>query len=369
MVGLPRAARLPVLGASLSVLGVPLLLNYRAQRAAEDEIEDAKRTEAERSAIERIAETILYYALMEKATDTRIEVEERGLNLYYLIEGEWRIQMKIPLYVWKPLRQQLTRYVRQGEFHAGYSNYPSWMGTATRLTNFRAQLTTSERGETLRLQFERAPINEEEVVIRTDKLPDVVCLSCKDLNLPDAVWCWNCGDPLSHQKKPSDDYSLFSALLLAGFSIAASSGWWSRRARSPILGAGALVAATPFALEKLDERKQRKTDRENERRGISFSCEAPAVHLANQILVRAIVEKTSEIRLRESGNVIVRYKSGEAWLQAAVLPAHVWLALRTALLDRARGTVSCQGRKYWLSAELDSDVSGETLELRIGEIS
>ena len=93
--------------------------------------------------------------------------------------------------------------------------------------------------------------------------------------------------------------------------------------------------------------------------------EAPAIRLADQILLRAIQEKLPAIRLQESGNVIVSYEIDEQWQQDKILPAYVWLTLRTDLLNRARSKVTCQGREYRFHAELNVDVGSETLVLRL----
>ena len=365
---LPRKMRLPVLGASLSVLLGPMLLDELKNRFAKNDSDDARNREGEKSPSARIAETILYYAWQDKATATRIEERGRGIRVCYQIENEWREQMKIPLYAWKPLRQQLLRYARQGEFNSGFSDYESWNRNPLKLTDFRAQLETDGQGETLRFHFESAPLEAATGAECFDDLPDVACLQCREENAPDAVLCWNCGANLSEQNSAHNNkYPILTAIMFAGFAVLSSSGWWSRRARFPVASAGALVFVAPFAFDKWDEREKRRRDDDYKKRGVTQMWEAPATRLANQILLRAIQEKLPAIRLQERGNVVVSVETDGQWRGGKSLPGWTWLTLRTELLRRAREKVTCQGREYRFQAELSVDVGGETLVLRFDE--
>lgn len=353
---LPRPLRLPVLGASLSVLGGPILRDKWREHFASDEPDDDTRMgAAKESDLVYNAQTVLLHALQGKATRTRIEEDGKSVRVKYEIEGEWREQMRVPFYIWKPLRQRLLSYARQGEFKPKTLD-EEWSRQMTmKLVEFRAQLEVNGEGETLELQFQSALPAEFEGDLSFNELPAVDCLRCKENNVPDAVWCWNCGAELKPRTEATDNTnSIFSALMLAGLAASASSGWWSRRARLPILGVGALVAAAPFALDKLEEKQDRERAEDDERRGIFHSWEAPVARISNQILLRAIKEPGTTIWLRENGNVVVSYQVGENWRQGAVLPAYVWLALRNDLLNRARGSVTCQGKKYFVRAKLNS---------------
>ena len=363
---LPRRMRLPVLGASASALFGPMLIDILKNRFAKDKTDDARNREGEKSPSVRIAETLLYYAWRDKATATRIEERGRGIRVSYQIENEWREQMKIPLYAWKPLRQQLLRYARQGEFKLESSEYESGNHRSSlKLTGFRAQLETDAQGETLQFQFESAPLEAATGALRFDDLPDVQCLQCREENAPDAVWCWNCGADLREQNSARDrKHSILSALFFVGFAVLSSSGWWPRRARFPVASAGALVFVAPFAFDKWDERAKRRREDDYEKRGVTQMWEAPAIGLVNDILLRAIQEKLPAIRLQNRGNVVVSYEIDEQRQQDKILPSWTWLTMRTDLLKRAREKVTCGGREYRFRSELNVDVSGETLVLR-----
>ncbi len=367
---LPRRMRLPVLGASASALFGPMLIDILKNRFAKDKTDDAINREGERSPSVRIAETILYYAWRDKAMTTRIEEKGRGIRVCYQIENEWREQMKIPLYVWKPLRQQLLRYARQGEFKLESSEYE--LGNhrnSLKLSDFRAQLETDVQGETLRFQFESAPLEAAMGALRFDDLPDVQCLQCREEKPPDAVWCWNCGADLRGQNAARDrKHQILAALMFAGFAVLSSSGWWPRRARWPVLGTGALVFAAPFAFDKWNDRQKRRREDDDKKRGVTPIWEAPAIRLVNDILLHAIQGKLPAIRLQDRGNVVVSYEMDGQWQQHKILPSWTWLTLRTDLLKRAREKVTCGGREYRLHSELNVDVEGETLVLRFDEV-
>ncbi len=369
---LPRKMRLSVLGASLSVLFGPMLLDELKNRFAKDKTDDSMRSEAEKPPAARIAETILYYALKEKSIETRIVENGQSVRINYQIEGEWHEQMIIPRYVWQPIRQYLLRYARRGEFDLTMSNRESENHKPLKLIKFRAHLETNAQNETLCFQFESAPLEAATGAVRFDDAPDVECLQCHESNVFDAVWCWNCGANLRQQTSARDKkYPILSALLFVGLAIAASSGWWTRRARWPILGAGASLIASPFAYDKWDnqrESREKKRIEDDKHQTIDRVYETSSADLVNSVLARAIQEKLPAIRLQECGNVIVSYEIDEQWRQDKILPGSTWLALRTDLLNRARGKVTCQGREYRFHAELNVDVSGEILVLRFDEV-
>ena len=110
---LSRRARGPVLGVSLLALGGFFIEQRWRERKEAREIGIDE--EACESPIIRIAQTVFYYALREKAATIRLRENGRGVSVHYLIEGNWHEQMKIPLYVWRPLRYVLLDYARQGE--------------------------------------------------------------------------------------------------------------------------------------------------------------------------------------------------------------------------------------------------------------
>jgi len=64
--------------------------------------------------ITRIANTILLYAAKDKATAVLVEKNARGVSVKYQVDGEWREQMKVPIYVWLPLREHLKLRAASG---------------------------------------------------------------------------------------------------------------------------------------------------------------------------------------------------------------------------------------------------------------
>ncbi|MBW3636833.1 MAG: hypothetical protein KY445_10280 [Armatimonadetes bacterium] len=66
--------------------------------------------------IERIGNTILFYALKDRATRIRLTRQEYGIQVEYEIGGQWIVQMKIPGYVWEPLRDEFVQRARQQPF-------------------------------------------------------------------------------------------------------------------------------------------------------------------------------------------------------------------------------------------------------------
>lgn len=62
---------------------------------------------ADEEPIVRIAGTVILYALKDGADTIRLSHGVRGVRVQYHIGSEWVEQMKIPGYVWKPLRDYL----------------------------------------------------------------------------------------------------------------------------------------------------------------------------------------------------------------------------------------------------------------------
>ena len=368
---LSRRARGPVLGASLVALGGLFVQHkWSENKYLRENARHAEIAASDKSAVVRLAESVLYYALKRKATLTRIEVDERGVTVTFLAEGERQGEMKIPLYSWKPLRHQLLRYARQGEFYSTFSGCfgwdPAWTPLMLKLTEMSAQLTTHAQGETLELRFETAPLQDVERQLQTLALPDVLCPVCDESNLLNAFCCWNCGTIVARQSASSALYkhSLLSALFLGSLGALASSGWWTRRARLPVVGAGLLGIASTIGLDKWDDhrRKSKKLRAKNR----ATNCQA--VRLAETVLTGRWSEGADAIRLQEHGNVEVSYRVDEQWQQGAVLPAWMWLALRERLLTMAQEIITVGGRKQKMRAELSVDVSGETLVLRFEKV-
>jgi hypothetical protein len=73
--------------------------------------------------VERIVNTILFYALKDGATRIRLTRQEWGFQVEYEIDGQWNLQMKIPGYVWQPLQNELVQHAKQQPFHFSQEQY------------------------------------------------------------------------------------------------------------------------------------------------------------------------------------------------------------------------------------------------------
>ena len=62
--------------------------------------------------LERIINTILLYAVRDGATQIRLRAG-LGIRVDYLIKDEWQEQMRIPSYVWMPIREMLLQTTNQ----------------------------------------------------------------------------------------------------------------------------------------------------------------------------------------------------------------------------------------------------------------
>ena len=366
---LPRALRWLVLSASLSVLGGPFLLDKRRERASRgegpiDAAEMATDGPAE-TPTERIASTILLYAVKEKVTRIRIEKHGRGVDVFYQIEGEWHEQMKMPLYVWTPLRQKLLDYARQGGLDSVTPNYLKTFEFASRIKAMSAHLEVGARGEKLRLEFESAL--PEAMELPFANVPEVYCRACNEANAPGSVWCWSCGAVTRQvQAVPEEiDHRVLQALFFGALGMMASSGWLSRPMRLPVAGAGLLGAAAPLAVGTWSER--RSSHEIHRLRESAAAADKPVLELSESIVADGLKRNASAIRLQEHGNVMVSHQVGEAWHQSAVLPVGTWLALRNQLLKMARENQGLDDKKRAINAELSSNVGGETLILRFDE--
>lgn len=90
------------LGAVLASLHI---CRISLERAADQKRANAD--DGDLSPIERIANAILIQAVKDKASSIRVQAFQRGCAVHYLIQGEWREQMKVPKYIWKPLMSHL----------------------------------------------------------------------------------------------------------------------------------------------------------------------------------------------------------------------------------------------------------------------
>jgi len=57
--------------------------------------------------IVRIVNTILMYAINDKASEIHVEPQPQGVLIRYRIDDVWRDQMKVPTYVLKPMVQRI----------------------------------------------------------------------------------------------------------------------------------------------------------------------------------------------------------------------------------------------------------------------
>lgn len=130
------AARIAVVGALVSsgwwrgktrygILGAGLAIV--ALIAAQQKLGEAKRNRRQsdprdlQSPICRITDTILLYAIKDKATQVRIKGHPYGVQVEYLIADEWREQMKIPIYVWHSLQNEIQVRAEDGAIRLSLS--------------------------------------------------------------------------------------------------------------------------------------------------------------------------------------------------------------------------------------------------------
>ena len=352
---LPRRARWPVLGACLATVGALFGEQKWRQRKVTASIE----TQLE--PVVRFTHIFLVHANQAEATAMRLHENGRGVRGSLLIAGEWQETTRLPIELWFSMRHLLHQYARNGEIQAAEHLDGTRMAPAFRLTQISADLKTGATGETLELQFESAPPKSAETPIKL--APDKRCCKCRELNAPGAVWCWNCYANLDEPRVAPWKSSIEQIAMLSVLSALGSSGWWPRRNRPFVLGAGALGLAAAFAWCPMQEHfKDFKIERKNK------TIELPVTRVVNLILSRALQARETHIRLRERGNVVVTAMNCATEFDIT-LPAYVWLALRNSLMGSARqGVCDIGTEKRKLNAELRCDINGETLDLYLEKI-
>ena len=181
----------------------------------------------------------------------------------------------------------------------------------------------------------------------------IECPRCGEENPDDAAICWACYLPLKpdgaldERPVPQPATSVADAIGRLIFDAApyvtvvalTSSGWWPRPARLPVLGAGALALATPFALDWRAERRQKTAAqrRQNaENHPIPTLEEAPIALLTQIVLASGMMMRPTAIRLREHGNVALSYRADDEWHHDAVLPPRVVAAPHALAENDAR---------------------------------
>lgn len=66
---------------------------------------------------ELMANSILFYALQDRATRIKLTRQEWSFQVEHEFDDEWHVWMKIPNYVWEPLKNELVQRARQQPFH------------------------------------------------------------------------------------------------------------------------------------------------------------------------------------------------------------------------------------------------------------
>lgn len=358
-----RRARWPILGAGLASVGALVLRQkWEERQSASPPVEI---TGPDESPIVRIAQTILHYASVENASAIRLRENGRGVDVRYQCAGEWHQQMKIPLYVWRPLRQQLLDYARQGAVQSSIFN--ARVGDVNfAMSALRADLHSAANDETMELLFEQVSVVRANAAMKL--APNAKCQTCREENAPNALWCWNCYAEIEtlrvqQLRQSASEISAVTAMVSI-FGALGSSGWWPRRVRLWSLGAGALGLAGAFAWCPLQSHfKKSKAGRDT-------PDEAPVAGVAAMIFARALQTHSTHIRLQERGNVRVSLFDEAGVMHAEIaLPAYMWPALRNSLMDNARKGVCLLGaEKRLLKARLSCSAEGETLDVRLDEI-
>ena len=120
---LPSPLNAISLGFGLLIIGRWLSVgqhNFVRQFAPEEiEIPNANSSDLLRSyddtdeaPIARIVNTILHYALRDGATRIYLDKHAKGIGVFYKVGDEWREQMKIPNYIWVPVREYLQNWAQ-----------------------------------------------------------------------------------------------------------------------------------------------------------------------------------------------------------------------------------------------------------------
>lgn len=320
-----------------------------------DEIKSRRRNpdlENSLSPIHRIVDTILLYAVKDNASQVRITRHERGVQVEYQIESEWREQMKIPLYVWYQLQNELQTRAESGAVNLlpAFTRL-EWiddLSPAQQNTGFTARiLIEPSRAEILltRLQPGSAP----EVATGLPGADEQICPRCRMECSVRAVICWHCYGPLRGVKleplrvnetdaplpfpQPSRwprQANDVAENLLMGTLI--SSGWWRGKARFGFLGVGLGIVVLAMALEKrgAKERRRRQIDPRDAR--------SPIIGFTEAILTYAVKNKASQVRIsrHERGGRVQHQINGE-WHEQTGFPTELWRAFQNEFEVRASG--------------------------------
>ena len=111
-----------------------------------------------------------------------------------------------------------------------------------------------------------------------------------------------------------------------------SSGWWPRKKRYWVLGAGSSVAAWLFTQHKRDAERLRHQDGNRDRRDL----QSPIVRIADTILLYALKDSATQVRIsKQEDGVLVQYEIGGEWHDQMRIPHYVWAALKNEFTIRA----------------------------------
>lgn len=169
------------------------------------------------------------------------------------------------------------------------------------------------------------------------------CPKCGETNLADAVICWACYSALAriddeaaydraansrrqHERRARWEVHLhtgFDALPVVGVLLLIASGY-AQKSRFPLLVSGLLALGACLVRSTRIERAQARAEEET-----------PIQRITNTILLYAVRDGASQIRLRAGIDVHVSYLIDDEWQEQMELPAYVWKDLRAHLIEQS----------------------------------
>ena len=165
------------------------------------------------------------------------------------------------------------------------------------------------------------------------------CPKCGEDNPIEAVMCWACYAPLGTQAEAALEQrqaherafrfenrleEFFGALPFGGIALLVTSGY-VRKVRLPLIGAGLLLLASSFAWSKRNEARARIQAEEGR----------PIERITDTILLYAVRDGASEIRLRAGVGIQLHYFIDDDWKEQMRIPGYVWNDLRAHLQEKS----------------------------------
>ena len=178
-----------------------------------------------------------------------------------------------------------------------------------------------------------------------------LCPVCDESSPDGAIMCWACYHPLPgengegvelHRRmqerrlaaRQARRHQVFDSLPLLGAALLVALGY-ARKSRVPLAGLGLMALAANRARSSVHDFKIEFMGRTLTGGAQVTVEEAPTKRITDTILLYAVRDGASKIRLRAGTGIVVHYLIGDEWVEQMKIPGYIWKDLRAHLIGQS----------------------------------